>query len=106
MAANVTQKGQRCVVEGSGLCVGLEKRYLPHENRRVSDGRVLLGKLCHRLKETLLAGASLLVGLPEPHKVCVILDDLTCEAALCGDGGDCLVCCAGGAGRGQLIELR
>ena len=71
------------------------------EHGEKTNGRVLLG----RLKETLLAGASLLVGLPEPHKVCVILDDLTREAALGWDGGDCLVC-ARGAGRGQLIKLR
>ena len=96
VAANMTQEGQWCVIKLSGLGVlvlGLEKRHLPPENRRVSDGRVLL----RRLKETLLAGASLLVGLPETHKVCVILDDLTCEPALCGDGGDGLVC-AWGAG--------
>ena len=96
VAADVTQKGQRSVVQGSGLSVlvlGLEKRHLPPENRRVSDGRILLG----RLKETLLAGASLLVGLPETHEVCVILDDLAREASLGWDSGDGLVC-AGSAG--------
>ena len=104
MAANVTQKGQRCVIKLSRigvLVLWLEKCHLPLENRRVSDGRVFLG----RLKETLLAGASLLVGLPEPNKLCVILDDLTREAALGWDGGDCLVC-AGSVSQGQLIKLR
>ena len=81
MAANVTQKGQRSVVQGPGLGVlvlGLEKRHLPPENRRVSDGRVLLG----RLKETLLAGASLLICLTEEHEGGEIADDLTRDAAL------------------------
>ena len=45
VAANMTQEGQWCVIKLSGLGVlvlGLEKRHLPPENRRVSDGRVLL----------------------------------------------------------------
>ena len=50
----------------------LEKRHLPPENRRVIDGRILVG----RLKETLLADAGLLIGLSEGYKGSVILDDL------------------------------
>ena len=104
MAANVTQKGQGSIIELSGLSafiLGLEKRHFPPENRRVSDGRVLL----RRLKETLLAEAGLLIGLSEGDEWSVILDDLACEAALGWDGGDRLVR-AGGAGRGQLVKLR
>ena len=104
VAANVTQKGQGSIIELSGLSaflLGLEKHHFPPEDRRVSDGRVLL----RRLKETLLAEAGLLIGLSEGDKGSVILDDLAREAALGWDGGDSLVC-AGGAGRGQLVKLR
>ena len=81
VAANVTQKGQRSVVQGSGLRVlvlWLEKRHLFPENRRVSDGRTLLG----RLKETLLAGASLLVGMTEMHEVGTVVTVLSALGAL------------------------
>ena len=104
VAANVTEKRQWGVVELPGLSafvVGLEKQHFPPENRLVSEGRVLL----RRLKETLLSEACLLIGLPEGNEGCVILDDLARESALGGDGGDSLVC-AGGAGGGQLVELR
>ena len=55
---------QGSIIELSGLIafiLRLEKRHFPPENRRVSDGRVLL----RRLKETLLARAGLLIGLSE-----------------------------------------
>ena len=61
--------------------------------------------LLRRLKETLLSEACLLIGLTEGDKGSVILDDLAREAALGGDGGDCLVC-AGVADGGQLVKLR
>jgi len=104
VAANVTQKGQGSIIELPGLSaflLGLEKHHFPPEDRRVSDGRVLL----RRLKETLLAKAGLLIGLSEGDEWSVILDDLAREAALGWDGGDRLVR-AGGAGRGQLVKLR
>ena len=47
----------------------------------------------------------MLIGLTEGDEGRVILDDLARESALGGDGGDSLVC-AGGAGGGQLVELR
>ena len=100
----MTEKRQWGVVELPGLSafvVGLEKQHFPPENRLVSEGRVLL----RRLKETLLSEAGLLIGLTEGDEGRVIVDDLARESALGGDGGDSLVC-AGGAGGGQLVELR
>ena len=64
----------------SAFVLGLEKRHFPPENRRVSDGRVLL----RRLKETLLAEAGVLIGMSEGDKGSVILDDLARESALVG----------------------
>ena len=58
----MTEKRQWGVVELPGLSafvVGLKKQHFPPENRLVSEGRVLLG----RLKETLLSEACLLIGL-------------------------------------------
>ena len=49
-----------------------------------------------------------MIGLTEGDEGRIILDKLARESALGalgGDGGDCLVC-AGGAGGGQLVELR
>ena len=47
----------------------------------------------------------MLIGLTEGDEGRVMLDELARELALGGDGGDSLVC-AGGAGGGQLVELR
>ena len=104
VAANVRQKGQGSVIQFPGLSsffVGLEHQHLLPENRVVIEGKIFL----RGLKEALLSEACLLIGLTEGNEGCVILDELTGEAALGGDGGDGLVC-AGGAGGGQLVELR
>ena len=68
----------------SVLALGLEKLHFSNENRRVNFCTMRLG----RLKDTLFASAVLLIGLPEAHEVCVMLDDLTGEAALGWDRGD------------------
>ena len=67
----MTQKAERCTIKHSGFGVfglGLERLHFSPENRRVSDGALLL----RRLKETLLAASSLLIRLAEGHEVGVI----------------------------------